>query len=227
MLRKFILLCFILGAFNLKAQFTINKDTVHISGFAKVQQGDFVDHFEEAEIKSSNAFGEMIKWNRLTNDLPDQGWSTAICDIISCKPPEVDTGSFFLNGMDSGKLSLHCYPSMVRGNGKMVVRFSRVSNPMDYVDVVVLMEIWKPNSVLPVTISKTTVYPNPSSGSLVAINDEIQNGELQVLNSLGQVVLTAVYQAGQPVDVSALAQGVYTLVISDGTKKSVQPFAKN
>lgn len=212
---------------NAKAQFTIAEDTLHIYGYAQANSSDFVDLEVHSKIKSIGLGDEVIKWTRLTNDLPDNGWGTAVCDLISCKTPTTDTGSWLFTAKDSGNLIFHCYPSMVAGNGKMVIRFSRQSSPMDYVDVVVFMQVWKPVSILPVLNSITNVYPNPARSSMVVVNDQMESGTLEVFNSTGQAVLKANYFTGMALDVESLPAGIYTLVVSDGNNRSVKQFAKN
>lgn len=212
---------------NAKAQFTIAEDTLHIYGYAKANSSDFVDLEVHSKIKSIGLGDEVIKWTRITNDLPDNDWGTAICDLVSCKLPTTDTGSWLFMSKDSGNLIFHCYPSMVAGNGKMVVRFSRQSNPMEYVDVVVFLQIWKPVSILPVVNSITNVYPNPARSSMVVVNDQMESGALEVFSSTGQSVLKADYYTGMALDLETLPAGIYTLVVSDGNNRSVRQFAKN
>ena len=227
MLRNITFICLVMLGLNAKAQFTIAEDTLHIYGYAKANSSDFVDLEVHSKIKSIGLGDEVIKWTRLTNDLPDNDWGTAVCDLISCKTPTTDTGSWLFMAKDSGNLIFHCYPSMVGGDGKMVVRFSRQSNPMEYVDVVVFMEVWKPVSILPVVNSITNVYPNPARSTMVVVNDQMESGSLEVFNSTGQSVLKADYYTGMALDLETLSAGIYTLVVSDGNNRSVRQFAKN
>lgn len=211
-------------SYSANAQFEIAEDTLYTYGFVKNGPSDFVDIPAEVKIKSLNGLsGELIKWVRTVNTLPDQDWSSAVCDIISCRGPEVDTGSFYFEAMDSGKLSFHFYPSEMKGDAQMTVKFYRADNPLDFVEVVTFISTWTPVSTADVRkANELSVYPNPSNGVFQFSGLSDVNSEFEVHTAQG-VNLGTFNMESSTADLSFLNSGVYTLWISDaGTRKSVK-----
>src|SRR5690606_7011963 len=117
-------------------------------GFAPMNSSEFVDLNAEVHIKSLSISGERISWVRTIEDLPDTSWTSAVCDIVSCRGPEVDTGSFYFEPLDSGILSFHFYPTVNAGKGQMTVKFYRDNNPLEFVEIVTFIHAWKPVSII-------------------------------------------------------------------------------
>lgn len=216
MFKKLTLFVFIMAsAFGAKAQFTIDEDTLYTYGAAGVVSGDFIDIYAHTVIRSKGSMPETIIWQRIANNLPDPAWSSAICDIISCRPPEISFDSFaFANGGDTGVLSFHFYVANKSGNGTMVVRFKRASNPLEYVDVVIMARAWDPTSVNSLNIPATKLYPNPSQNLLTVNNAAISEGTVSVLDANGRKVLEMPFSSVCELNVSGLESGVYSVVIS-------------
>lgn len=219
MFNKFILiLCVIvLANFTAKAQFTISKDTLHHEGFAGSDINDYVDIASYTKITNTKNIADTIVWNRSVNILQnDTFWSSAVCDINLCHGTGVSSEKFILAANSTGDLSFHFYPKNVCGKGKMVVRFSRFSNPADYVDVVVTAKAWCLLNVQNISKSKPLVFPNPSNGSFTLKSDIISKGSLNILNAEGKIVSTMNYTSGEIVNTTSLAKGIYLLNYSDG-----------
>ncbi len=226
MLKRLLLICTLAFALNSQAQFEIEHDTLYAMGFAGTSFTSFVDLEAHSKIKHTSMSQETIKWVRTTNTLQSSDWTSAVCDIISCRGVEVDTGSFQISGMDSGSLSFHFYPKNVRGTGTMVVRFFRESNPMDYHDVVIFCQAWKPTSINAVDNELTSVYPNPCANMISVNNSVIANGYYSILNSFGQTISASEYVNGMTISTADLSSGVYTIVIKDGVNTSAKQFVK-
>lgn len=58
---------------------------------------------------------------------------------------------------------------------------------------------------------KMVAYPNPSHGKFtIHLNNEMKNGELQIINCIGQTVFTSrVMEGNNAIDLSSLAKGLY------------------
>ena len=226
MLKRILLICTLAFAVSSQAQFKIEHDTLYAYGYASKTAGAFVDLEAHSKIKHTAMSQETIKWVRTTNTLQSTEWTSAVCDILSCRGVEVDTGSFQLSGMDSGSLSFHFYPKNVRGSGKMIVRFFRENNPMDYHDVVILCQAWKPTSINAISNELTSVYPNPCATMISVNNSVIANGTYSILNSFGQVISTNEYVNGMTISTADLSSGVYTIIIKDGVNTAAKQFVK-
>jgi hypothetical protein len=226
MLKRLLLVCTLAFAIQSQAQFVIEHDTLHAFGYAGTSASSFVDLEAHSKIKHTAMSQETIKWVRTTNTLQSSEWTSAVCDIVSCRGTEVDTGSFQISGMDSGSLSFHFYPKNINGTGTMIVRFFRENNPMDYHDVVVLCQAWKPTSINTVSSELTSVFPNPSANMISVNNSVIANGTYTILNSFGQIISSNTFVNGMTISTADLSSGVYTIVIKDDNNTSTKQFVK-
>lgn len=227
MLKKIsIILCLVLSVNQASAQFTIDEDTLYAFGFAGKTSSDFIDLYGHTVIRSTGP-AETITWNRISTNYPNVNWSSAICDIISCRPPETSYDSFaFANGGDTGVLSFHFYVKNYPGQGEITVRFSRATMPTEYKDVVIKTVAWDPVSInaLKTTISK--IMPNPSSSSVRITNSEVGRSDMRIYSSEGKLVYEGAFSETADVDIRAFASGVYTIMLRGEAAVSVGSFIK-
>lgn len=217
MLKRIALVLFIgLLCFTAKAQFTISKDTLYVAAYVGTDSSILAADLDaHGKIYHNSSSAEWIKWTRMNVNVPAK-WETAVCDIISCRSPNVDTGSFLFNPGDSGDLFFHFYVKNIKGQGSMTVRFSRASNPLEFEDVVIMGTAWG-LGVQSVSTSVTRVYPNPVTNAATLDNDKIDNGTCQVYDAMGQLVLFSIYTNHMQLDMRSLAPGVYTVkILGDG-----------
>jgi hypothetical protein len=77
-------------------------------------------------------------------------------------------------------------------------------------------------TVSPLSVSESTfkpmIYPNPCSGSFTVEG----NANYQLINSIGQVVLSGVCEGKSQIDVQGLQQGVYFLRLSNESGSKVE-----
>lgn len=227
MFKKITLVLVMALALNARAQFTIDEDTLYCYGFAGSTSSDFVDIYAHTVIRSTASSTETINWSRINNALPGASWSTAICDIISCRAPEVSTDSFSFPAGDTGILSFHFYTKDLAGNGWMTVRFSRVSNPLDYIDVVINARAWNPLGIKRPVLAATNVYPNPAANKVKFENTDLTNGTLSVYNALGQLMVEMPFISGMELDIQSLASGIYSCTIESQSGISNAGFVKS
>lgn len=74
------------------------------------------------------------------------------------------------------------------------------------------------------------VFPNPSHTQLaIAMEEEIYDGIIKVINSAGQIVIKREHNTGKTfsLDVSALTKGVYTIEVNESTKYPSEKWIKN
>ncbi|MCF8278521.1 MAG: serine hydrolase [Flavobacteriales bacterium] len=71
------------------------------------------------------------------------------------------------------------------------------------------------------------IYPNPASNTITVSGNSIQNGAtVTIFNSLGQSQIEFLFSAGESIDVSNLAEGVYVLRIVKGQTSYTARFLK-
>ncbi len=212
---------FTLAALSAKAQFKIENDTLYAEGFA-----NNFDLYAETHIYSLAIGPQLINWQRTLNQLPDPKWTSAVCDIVSCKSVTTDTGSFIFDPGDTGFLSFHFYPTNFNASGKMIVRFSLASDPLQAVDVVINARGWKPVGIDQIQHSVTKATPNPAQNTVTFNNDRIKQGKLEVYNAIGQMVLSLDYNNNMTVDIMDFAPGIYTVKIFDESHTSFSKIIK-
>ncbi len=227
MFKKITFLLISAMAFSANAQFTIDEDTLYAYGFAAPNSTDFVDIYAHTVIRSTNSQSEAINWNRVNVSYPNPGWTTAICDIISCRAPEVSSDSFrFMNGGDTGILSFHFYTKNFNGEGWMTVRFSRVDFPLQYVDVVINAKAWNPVGIQSVYSNVNRLYPNPAKTNLHIENAKAENGSMRVYNQMGQILCEIPFALSADLDVSSFQSGVYTIQVVTSNETYTSRFIK-
>jgi hypothetical protein len=228
MFKKITLIIIALVGLNANAQFTIDEDTLYAYGFVGASSTDFSDIYAHTVIRSKAPSPETIKWNRFNVSLPSTEWSTAICDILSCRGPEISSDSFAFTGAgDTGILSFHFYTKNIRGNGSVTVRFARSTNPLDYKDVVILAQGWAPTGVSSSMRTLMNVYPNPVNDFVNISNPLIGKADLKVYNAQGQIVFESAFDRSARVDVSNFSSGLYTIVVQGEKGSTSSTFVKS
>ncbi len=225
---KRIILIFIMGLaiHSAQSQFRIENDTLYAYDFAGKTPSSFVDIIAHTRIYQTGIAPDLVQWVRSTNQLPDPAWESAVCDIVACRGTDVDTGSFLFDTGDSGQLSFHFYAKNVNASSKMIVRFSRVSNPLEYTDIVIFATAWKPVGINPIHNSVTSSIPNPAQNAITFNNNMIENGTLEVYNAVGQALLSMSFTNNMTVDIKDFAVGIYTVKIFDGSNSSFSRIIK-
>lgn len=227
MFKKITFLFVLLSSLSAHAQFTIDEDTLYISGPAGIDSNEFIDIYAHTVIRNTGGNLQSIIWTRLVNDLPSPKWTSAICDIISCRAPEVGNDSFtFISSGDTGILSFHFYSKNIPGTGYMTVRFARANNPLEFEDVVINATAWHPVGIKNYNILQISVYPNPAKNSIEFVNAAIGSGNIQIYNTLGQLVKTSDFNERIVLDIQDLDAGIYTVRIVGENGVSSTTFIK-
>lgn len=228
MFKKITLIIIALVGLNANAQFTIDEDTLYAYGFVGASSSDFSDIYAHTVIRSKAPAPETVKWDRFNVSLPSTEWSTAICDILSCRGPEISSDSFAFSGAgDTGILSFHFYTKNIRGNGSFVVRFSRANNPLDFKDVYINAQGWAPTGVSSSMRTLLNVYPNPVNDFVNINNPLIGKADLKVYNAQGQLVFESAFENSAKVDVSNFTSGLYTIVVQGEKGSTSSTFVKS
>ncbi|MEX0598065.1 MAG: hypothetical protein WD512_16375 [Candidatus Paceibacterota bacterium] len=84
----FVLFCFF-GFGQLNAQISFKNNML-----SKNEMSTTVDVFAGTWIYNLSNLLDTIVWTRSTNTLSDPAWTSAVCDIILCHPPDVSTNEF-------------------------------------------------------------------------------------------------------------------------------------
>ena len=72
---------------------------------------------------------------------------------------------------------------------------------------------------------EVNVFPNPSK-DFITISGVSSESQIIITNNTNKIVLDQMINDGETVDISRLTDGVYTIIISNNSKKSTQRLEK-
>lgn len=224
MFKKFTLIIsfFLIFTSQLTAQISV-KDTV----LYKADFSSEADVYANTWIYNLSNSRDTISWNRVTNELSDAAWESAVCDIIQCHGTDINSNTFEMGAGDSGYLSFHFYPKEKRGAGKMVVNFYRTSRPFEGINITITVDVWGAVNVKAIKTNVTDLYPNPSNHSIQIKNESITKGQLMLFNAQGQLIDKKDYVSGETIDISQYPTGVYNITIKDENQLANYRLIKN
>ena len=149
-----------------------------------------------------------LMWEQIENTAP-VGWDYSYCDWTNCYAGNITSGTMSKIGPNqSGFIKVNVLPPSV-GTAKFRFKVWKTSDPTDIDTITFLFEAILGVSDLYLG-EKVSVYPNPSNGEQVTINNILPNSELVIQNALGQVVLSRnVGSSKLSISNLALRRGVY------------------
>jgi hypothetical protein len=77
------------------------------------------------------------------------------------------------------------------------------------------------------TIEGVTMYPNPTNGMLRINTENFEKYNVEVINVLGEVMMTTSFSGTTTLDLTGFAAGVYNVRLSIGNKTTVQRVTLN
>lgn len=188
---------------------TWDTDTAFVSD---TQMVDFTDIFAHAIFTNDSMDADSFIWIRTVNDLSTD-WTSAVCDINLCWSSDTDSARFDLAKGQSGTFEFHFYP-IGCGKGIMDVKIVSLADRSVVATISSEGNVWC-TDVAELSIDDIGVVPNPVKSTLsLNLPSSIQslfnnNVKIDVLNLLGQNVLSANYSNGKSIDVSDLNNGIY------------------
>jgi hypothetical protein len=210
----FVLFCLV-GFGELNAQITYKDTLLNVTDMSTNS-----DVYSYTYIYNLSSKLDTILWERTVNNLGDPAWSSAVCDIIQCHANNVSNGEFELSpnttSSTNGYLAFHFYPNGKRGNGQMVVSFHRKSDPNVKTDITTNVTVWGAVNIESRTYRTDYVYPNPAKNTFQLSQTLANLSKIEIVNALGQVVLTTTADANHSVDISNLDAGFYQVRVYDG-----------
>lgn len=226
----FIFLCLLLIlAYNIEAQtFSFSRTSPEFV-VGPAQQYEIVSIGRIVNLTSGSFQIRIIR----TNVNVPSGWETAICDIVACYPPEVDS-AVALYPPGNNDISCHFYMDSIPGTGTMTIRAEKVSDPSENYSVV-FGAIATPIGIKQISstvneFSLSQNYPNPFN-PLTKIKFSIDKGDyvdLRIYDILGREVKVLISQsmsAGEyEVEFEAfnMSSGFYYYRLKSGDNVSVK-----
>lgn len=233
-MKKYLLFCFLifcLMGVNITAQtFTFTKHSTQY-----VQSNDtsqFAEAVDTGYVNNLTGSSFQIRIIRTSYSVP-VNWETAICDIIACYPPFVDTcTASYPPG--NNEITLHFYLHRTMGQGTMTIRAEKVTNTSENytitfgarLDPVSIKQL--SNTIKDFALSQN--YPNPFNPS-TKINFSVPSAnyvDLRVYDILGRevkVLASKFVNAGEyevEFDAKDLASGMYYYRLQSGENVAVK-----
>lgn len=129
-----------------------------------------------------------LMWELFDNTSP-AGWDFSFCDYTSCYAGNITSGTMTKFGQNqAGFIKVNLMPTTV-GVAQFRFKVWKTSNPTDIDTITFLFDAILGISDIDLG-QKVSVYPNPSNGEQVTINNILPNSELVIQNALGQVVFS-------------------------------------
>ncbi len=207
-----VFLCAFCIGFTVKAQTTIDEDTLFADGYVGASNSDYIDLSAHTKIRNTSSEPDTFVWTRIVETLPTTNWTSAVCDIILCHGVTTSTAEFIMPPNIVKELSFHFYPKVDKGVGHMVVRFAKKSNPTIYTDVYINCQAYG-LGVHSIYNSTLKIFPNPAVNSITVSNDKIKEGTYEIFNLLGETVLADSFIGSQEINVSTLSKGIYFITV--------------
>lgn len=83
-----------------------------------------------------------------------------------------------------------------------------------------------PSSITEQQVFALEVYPNPAKNELYIVSSDNKVMSADIIDAQGRKVVSTKVSNRQPIDISALQAGVYSLILSDGNKTVTKTFIK-
>ncbi len=177
--------------------------------------------------KNTSSSKIILQWTKVSVNLPAQ-WQYSMCDLGSCYagipvgPNTMDT----VVGNAQGFLGLNIDPGTTDGTGvvKVYVYQKGFPNSGDtltwYVKTIAA-------SVEELTASsEVKVYPNPAKDNLFIKSGNNNIVQAELFDAVGRKVLTTTVNGDSNINISALDNGFYSLIITAGDKRMMKRIIK-
>ncbi len=175
------------------------------------------DHFESS-INITNTTNTDIKfsWYKLSQNL-QTGWTTQLCDAISCFDPIPDSNNFTLKANKTALLfSVKVNPNNISGLGKITLGL-KVDGTNNFDTITFNINSWAlgVNNNLS-KLPELSVYPNPAQNEININFDSKFSYQVEILNIIGnRVKVISNLEGHSKLDVSDLPDGVYIVRLND------------
>lgn len=194
------------------------------------------DAFENTDIHIGliNNSGGAVEFTWLMKDyIAPQAWEVKCCDNNNCYDLLINPGPYASLSVPAGdtmdmkfQFTSHCVDGM--GNANLVVYLDGDSaNTAVAINYKTDVTANCASSIGNVKSLEIGLFPNPVVNQLQITGLNSSNYNYQVINSTGSVLKQGVTTNAQPLDVQALSNGVYQLIVFEGkTLIGSQRFSK-
>jgi len=179
----------------------------------------------DGKIKNTSTTDSVFTWVRFQS-LPS-GWTSQICDPVTCWSDNQDSSIFDLKSGDSNVLYVQVNPNGLVGSAtvKLYVYAAGKRNQGD--TIYYNAETWALSS-RGVSSRELSLYPNPAQTEINFRYDAGSPIQAEVYNIIGNKVKTFTHSSFiSSVNIEHLPKGMYIIRMYDGNKTLTKTFTKN
>ena len=183
----------------------------------------YLEDLQTLTISQQNNTSDTLyfQWEKVSESVP-ANWEASVCDNEVCYISLVDSGTTNpVFPTESGFILLHVTAHV--NYGTSVVRYAiwDIANPA-MKDTLTFITIVNAPSAIAETENKNTfnIFPNPANDYLYVTSPNNENFSLNIFNSLGEKISSAVSTQNWKLETGNFANGVYTISISGNNKSS-------
>lgn len=218
-MKKFssiILFAFLIVGQSVIAQdFHIAPDAVYVDD---VTSEEF-DRAANSSIYNNTNSSLNLTWTRTIIEMTE-GWTSAVCDNITCYGSNVNTSDFVVAGDTLGNIDVHVYPYGVESGAAIVkVVVHQTDAPSNSTSAMYYF-----NQAVGVTEKFTEaikIYPNPTQDYISIDNTENLAVKADVYSVTGKLVLSSTLAGSERIYVQQLPAGNYILKLLDANSRVV------
>lgn len=159
-----------------------------------------------------------LTWVRTIIEI-SPGWTSAVCDNVTCYGSSVDTKNFVVAANAAGNIDVHVYPGGVEGAAIVKVEVHQTDAPSNSTSAMYYF-----NQAVGVTEKFTEaikIYPNPTQDYISIDNTENLAVKADVYSVTGKLVLSSTLSGSERINVQQLPAGNYILKLLDANSRVV------
>lgn len=221
-MKKIYLLSFVffLHTFVISQVVEITKTSVSGNG----KSSDF-EIILESKIKNLTSNPLEIKWVRTQKNITT-GWESSMCDKEFCYFPQINEGTFMMEGGELAKMDAYFYPESIAGAGNITTEiFVKIGTLFEKVGSITYSvttdDLVSFKDVL-IAKTKLNVFPNPAKSVINIQLENLKDNELKIFNLNGVLVKSErLYSLFNVIDIADVEKGVYQLSLGNSISKLV------
>lgn len=168
-------------------------------------------------------------WDKKLDSL-DSRWFVTACFNGDCKNDLLQSGTFLKDfGLNDTTcfIAFHVETHEYTGSSKIIYRVFNKNNPLDSATLYFNISYSKPSGMNDLLENNLNIYPNPVTNKInIETALDLQNATLNIVNSLGEIVMKKQLISDTEFDVSNLKNGVYFLNIVSNNHTVFRKFIK-